>query len=180
MARNETDTRTKRRLGIHWVHSRTRTYQHILQMNLSEHFTLEELIRSEKAEELHIDNTPPPFVIENLRHLCINVLEPLREKIGKPIHITSGYRCPELNAAIAGSAKTSQHQLGEAADTHVDGMSVEEWFQFVKKSGVIYDQLIQEFDTWVHISHHDAPRMMALRASKSNGQTSYTLDGITA
>lgn len=127
---------------------------------LSEHFALEELLVSQTATAENITEQfePSDEVIANLRELATNFLEPLRaaisEKLGvdTPIHITSGYRCPRLNAAIGG-VPNSQHQFGQAADTHIDAMSIEDWYQFVKASGLPYDQLLQEFGEWAHISH---------------------------
>jgi len=152
---------------------------------LSEHFTLDEMLRSDTATEKGITEqyTPPQDVINNLSYLCLQVLEPLRIKISAalgtdtPIIITSGYRCPRLNQAIGG-ANNSQHELGQAADTHVNGMSIEQWYQFIKGSGVNYDQLIQEFGKWAHVSckPNGAPRKENLRATVVDGQTVYTSD----
>lgn len=147
-------------------------------MKASEHFTIDELLRSDKATENGIVEqfTPPQLVIENLTTLAQKVLEPLRLKIGKPISITSGYRCERINKLVGG-AKDSQHVKGEAADTHVDGMSVEDWYQFIKQSGIPFDQLIQEFDNWVHVSYNPfgAQRNECLRATNKNG-VKYTPD----
>lgn len=87
-------------------------------MQLTEHFTLSEFVRSETAERNHINNTPSQEVVDNLRALCRNVLEPARVAFGEPIYITSGYRCPALNKAVGGKI-TSQHLRGEAADLQV-------------------------------------------------------------
>ena len=146
-------------------------------MNLSNNFTLKELTDSQTAVRLGFSEqfTPPQDVLSNLGKLCHNILEPLREKLGKPIAITSGYRCLRDNTAIGG-AVTSQHVKGQAADTHVLGMSIEDWYQFVKHSDLPYDQIIQEFDAWVHISYSDTPRKMCLRAVKENGKTVYKND----
>ena len=124
-------------------------------MNLSEHFTLEELLYSDTAtrENFTEQFNPPQSVINNLKSLCDNVLEPLRAKIGKPIVISSGYRCDRVNGSVPGSANHSQHEQGCAADTHVEGMTVEAWYQFIKASGVPVGQLIQEHDLWAHVSH---------------------------
>lgn len=154
-------------------------------MNLSTHFTLEEMLRSDAATRLDIHEqfSPSQEVINNLEALSKNVLEPLRElvlavnpqtKADGDIRISSGYRCLRLNHAIGGAAN-SQHTLGQAADTEVPGMTVEEWYQFIKKSGIPFDQLIQEFGRWVHVSYNPAGnnRGQCLRAVKQNGKTIY-------
>ena len=72
-------------------------------MKLSKHFSLSEFISSNTAERLGIDNVPKDkAVIENLRNLCLEILQPLRDYVGAPVHINSGYRCPELNDAVGG------------------------------------------------------------------------------
>src|SRR5882672_2980408 len=81
---------------------------------LSEHFALSEFVKSPTAERLGIDNTPPVEAIESLRMVALRVLEPVRAKFG-PVHVNSGYRCHDLNAAC-GSKDTSQHRKGEAVD----------------------------------------------------------------
>lgn len=146
-------------------------------MMLSKNFSLEEMTMSETATRLNIDNTPSAIVINNLTNLCNNVLEPLRELLGRPILITSGYRSPLLNQAIGGS-KTSQHCIGQAADFHVNGMTVEELYQFVKKIDLPTDQVIQEFDKWCHVSFLIGEnRRQYLRATKdSEGHTVYSPD----
>ena len=146
---------------------------------ISKNFTLEELTRSDTATRLGIDEqfAPSQEIIANLTALCENVLEPLLEKLGKAIHITSGYRCERVNKAIGG-AKTSQHVQGEAADFHVDGMSVNELYQFVKETDIKYSQLINEFSPtgWVHCSYDRSIRHENLIAIKVNGKTVYTKD----
>ena len=144
-------------------------------MNLSPHFTLVELTRSQTAIRHSIDNTPSPIEIENLRNLCVNLLEPLRDLVGKPISISSGYRCRTLNSLVGGSA-TSQHIQGKAADLSVEGYTTEELFNKIKNSNLQFDQLIQEFDSWVHISYSSKKtnRFQILRATKSKGKTKYT------
>jgi hypothetical protein len=140
-------------------------------MKLSEHFTLEEFTRSDYAIRHGIDNTPSEQVIENLRNHCIYTLEPLRDIVKKPIHILSGYRCPELNKAIGG-AENSQHKEGKASDSIVQGMSVDELFDLASKY-VQYDQVIHEFARWLHISTADPSRRMKLWAVKEDGKTVY-------
>lgn len=115
-------------------------------MELSPNFTLAEFTRSATATRKNIDNTPSPAVIENLKALCTNVLEPLRAKVGKPVRVTSGYRSSKLNKLVGGS-RNSQHIFGLAADIYVDGMTTEELFQFIIDNEIPFDQLIQEFDS---------------------------------
>lgn len=125
-------------------------------MQLTEHFTLSELTRSETAERRHIDNTPPPEVVDNLRALCRNVLEPARVAFGAPIYITSGYRCPALNKAVGGKP-TSQHLRGEAADLQVKGVrNLKRLYNAILDHGV-FDQLLYESNKsgarWIHVSY---------------------------
>ena len=135
---------------------------------LSPHFTLEELLQSDTATRNGYNEqfSPPQNIIDNLKALCDNVLEPLRAKIGKPIIITSAYRCERVNGSVPGSANHSQHELGCAADTHVDGMTIEEWYQFIKSAGIPFGQLIQEHNLWAHVSHDlGAQRNKTLKAT---------------
>lgn len=128
-----------------------------MELKLSENFTLNELIYSETAERLNIDNRPSVQVIENLRQLAINVLQPVRTHFGVPIHITSGFRSSTLNKAIGGVAQ-SQHQMGQAADFIIK-KDAKEVFDFIKNH-LIFDQLLFEYDSkdnrWFHVSYkHD-------------------------
>ena len=125
-------------------------------MQLSPHFKLVEFSRSATAQARHIDNTPNEEQIKNLKFLCDNVLEPLREQFG-PIIIGSGFRCPALNTAVGG-VKNSQHKSGEACDIHLPSIEVgKKYFEFLKKLP-IFDQLIWERDNprsnhyWIHVS----------------------------
>lgn len=116
------------------------------------YFSIEELIRSAKAKELGIDNTPTEDVIANLTMLVENVLDKARIGIGAPIIVNSGYRCEELNKAVGG-AKNSQHTKGEAADittgTFYGNMCL---FNYIKDN-LEFDQLIDEKHyQWVHVS----------------------------
>ena len=124
-------------------------------MKLTEHFNLSEFTRSETATNRNIDNTPTPEVIENLRALCRNVLEPARMAFGAPIYITSGYRCAALNKAVGGKP-TSQHLRGEAADLQVRGVeNLRRLYNVIKGHGV-FDQLLYESNgatKWIHVSY---------------------------
>ena len=124
-------------------------------MKLTEHFTLSELVRSKTADRNNIDNMPSHAVIENLRALCRNVLEPARVVFGSPIYITSGYRCSALNKAVGGKP-TSQHLRGEAADLQVNGMeNLRKLYNAIKEHGV-FDQLLYESNgatKWIHVSY---------------------------
>ena len=131
-------------------------------MNLSEHFTLAELTRSDAATRLNIRNNPPPPVVEALRLVCVNVLEPVRAHFGKPVRLNSAYRSPKVNAAVKG-APTSQHMRGEAADFEVPGYSNGEVAAWVR-ANLVFDQLILEAYTpgqpssgWVHCSWKAGP-----------------------
>ena len=148
-------------------------------MKISDHFTLEELLRSDNATHNgYIEQfNPPPSVVSNLTILVQKVLEPLRLKANVAIRISSGYRCERTNLA-AGGASDSQHLKGQAADTTAEGYTVEQWYQFIKHSGIPFDQCIQEFDEWVHISYNPfgAERNQCLRAVKENDKTKYIFE----
>lgn len=144
-------------------------------MNISENFTLDELLASPTATRLNISEqfSPSDAVIQNLKKLVVNVLQPVHEKLGV-VTVTSGYRCKRLNKVIGG-AINSQHIEGKAVDFTVKNVAVENLFQSIIKSGIIYDQIIQEFDRWVHISYNSSyNRKQNLRAIKnSSGKTQY-------
>jgi zinc D-Ala-D-Ala carboxypeptidase len=143
-------------------------------MMLSKHFSLTEFIHSDTAIRRGIQNIPGPDEIASLVLLCNKLLEPVRERIGKPIRITSGYRCEELNTLIRGSA-TSQHMKGEAADFVVEGMAPADVFwEIINDSRTEFDQAINEFGAWVHVSYRRTGRHEALMAFKdSDGNTEY-------
>lgn len=122
-------------------------------MKLTENFTLEEFTRSATATERKIDNTPNAAVVSNLKRLA-NYLQRIRNCYGKPISISSGYRCKELNAVIPGASKSSQHVSGEAADLQTGSKAENKrLFEIIRKIGG-FDQLIDEngFE-WVHVSY---------------------------
>jgi hypothetical protein len=142
--------------------------------NLSEHFTLKELIDSDEAVRMGIDNTPTDLIIENLKRLA-NKLEEVRLLIDAPIIISSGYRCEVLNRAVKGQP-SSQHMGGCAADFKVKNIEANMVMQSIFESDIKYDQLILEYDRWVHISVPNFPdakcRMEALIINK-NGKRRY-------
>ena len=128
---------------------------------LSPHFTLEELCKSQKAVREGIDNFPrepeDAEIIENLRRVCAEILEPVRDRFGIPFSPSSGYRSLELNRAL-GSKDTSQHIRGEAADFEVPGVPNAELAAWIEGE-LTFDQLILEFyipgesqSGWVHCS----------------------------
>jgi hypothetical protein len=141
-------------------------------MKLTEHFTLEEMTRSELATRKGIENAPDDVTVENLRLLCVNVLEPLRVKLGKSIHVNSGYRSVRVNQLVGGSGN-SQHCKGEAADIVVEGMTAQELFDFIVSNDFPFDQIIQEFNAWVHISWRNPCRSQQLLARRIDGKVVY-------
>ena len=114
-------------------------------------FTITELVKSDTAEKNGISNTPDINSLDNLLELIFYVLQPLRDKLGKPITITSGFRSAKVNQLVGGVGN-SQHLYGQAADMVVSGMTPAQLVEFVKDSGIEYDQLINEYDQWTHIS----------------------------
>jgi zinc D-Ala-D-Ala carboxypeptidase len=122
-------------------------------MNLSEHFTLEELTVTNHRT---LDNTPDPASRENLQRLAV-FLELVKDRLGgRPIMVNSAYRSAAVNAAC-GSRETSQHRLGCAADVRVPGMTPDAVVRAVMASGLAYDQIIREFDAWTHLSIPNTP-----------------------
>ena len=122
------------------------------------YFTLAELIKSDTATKKGIDNSPSWAVVEHLRTLVEDFLDPLRAAWGKPIRVSSGYRCKKLNSAVGG-ASTSVHMIGYAADLQTGGAFgpfrdfVVEW---ARKTGRKFDQILVETDKktgvqWIHV-----------------------------
>ena len=147
-------------------------------MNLSRNFSLQELIKSDTAIRLNIDNNPNSDQVEKLKMLCENVLQPVRDQFGR-VKITSGFRSVELCRAI-GSSENSQHAKAEAADFEcigVDNAEVADWI----KQNLETDQLILEFYTpgepnsgWIHCSWiPEGRREQYLHAYKLEGKTKY-------
>jgi zinc D-Ala-D-Ala carboxypeptidase len=151
-------------------------------MQLSKHLSLAEVTRSDSAKRKGISNQPTAEHLENFKKLAEKVFEPIRTHFAVPIHISSGYRSKELNAAIGGSL-TSQHCSGEAIDIDMDGsasgVSNADVFKYIKDN-LEFDQLIWEFGTdknpdWVHVSYETSgkQRKQILKAVKSGGKTVY-------
>lgn len=127
------------------------------------YFTIKELCKSSTAIQKGINNTPNSEIVNNLKQLVDCILDPLRERYGKPITVNSGYRCSALNKAVGGS-KTSQHVKGLAADITA-GSSKENkiLFQLAQELNLPFDQLIDEKNfSWVHISFSSKPRKQIL------------------
>jgi hypothetical protein len=150
-------------------------------MNLSKSFTLNELTKSQEATRLGIDNTPNEEHILNLKLLCENVLQPIRDYYGMPVSVSSGYRSAKLCEAVGSSSK-SQHTKGQAADFEIFGVANKDLADFVVKN-LDYDQCILEFwnenepnSGWVHCSFNSSGnRKQFLKAEKLNGRVVYTV-----
>lgn len=154
-------------------------------MNLSPNFTLSEMTKSETALRHNLENTPGETEIENLRVLCERVLQPVRDHYGKGVKVNSGFRHPDVNAAVGGS-KTSDHCKGQAADIEIPGVPNHELAEWIA-ANLDYTQLILEFYTrgipdsgWVHVSYDPSNlKKQNLTATKENGKTVY-LPGLLA
>jgi len=130
-------------------------------MNLTEHFTLEELTITDHREFF---NEPNPSERANLVRLA-EFLEQVKVAIGgKPVMVNSAFRCKEVNDAV-GSKDTSQHRVGCAADIRVPGMTPDQVVKAIMAASLAYDQLIREFDRWTHVSITNDPQ------GKPRGQT---------
>ena len=153
--------------------------------HLSANFSLNEFTRSQTAARLGIPMEVPVDgqIFGALTRLCTQLLQPLRNILGRSVYVTSGYRPPILNRKIGGSRK-SQHIKGEAADIVVTGVKPLEVCQAVVHLGLPFDQLIHEFGRWTHISvapEYRAPRAGVLTAWRNlaSGRTEY-LTGLSS
>jgi uncharacterized protein YcbK (DUF882 family) len=125
-------------------------------MNLTDHFTLDELTASETAERNGWDNTPNEQELANLQRLA-EFLEDVKEALGgKPIMVSSGFRNKQTNDSV-GSRDSSQHRLGCAVDFRVPQLTPDQVVQAIIASGLPYDQVIREFDRWTHLSIPNTP-----------------------
>jgi zinc D-Ala-D-Ala carboxypeptidase len=137
-------------------------------VNLSRSFTLAEMTVTSKP----LPNDPNPKQLAALKALCMYVLQPLRDEVGRAIQITSGFRSERVNAAVGG-ASTSQHKLGEAADIKISGLTPKQVCETIIRLGLPFDQLICEFNSWVHVSYGPKNRREILTAVKRGGKTVY-------
>ena len=127
-------------------------------MNLTEHFTLEELTTTSHRQ---FDNTPNDAEMANLQKLA-EFLEQVKTALdGKPIMVNSAFRSKQVNDSV-GSKDTSQHRLGYAADIRVPGMTPDQVVRALIASDLPFDQVIREFDAWTHVSISPSPRRQAL------------------
>lgn len=140
------------------------------------YFTIKEMTKSTTAIKRSIPNKPSKEVESSLTALVEKILDPLREAYGKPIIVTSGYRCEKLNK-IVGSKPSSQHVKGEAADIKTVADTPEEnkkLFGLIVKLKLPFDQLINEHNyDWVHVSFGARHRRQKLKAVRKNGKTVY-------
>ena len=149
-------------------------------MKLSENFTLDELTKSQEALRLNIDNTPSKEQILNLKILCENILQPVRDFYGMPVSLSSGFRSAIL-CEVIGSSSKSQHTKGQAADFEVFGVANKELADWITNN-LEYDQCILEFwnendpnSGWVHCSYSvNGNRKQYLKAEKVNGKIVYS------
>lgn len=159
-------------------------------MKLTNNFTLEEMVKSQTALRLGLDNTPTDDVIANLRILAEKVLQPVRDHFGKGVAVSSGYRSEKVNAAVGGvtaaNGKPSDHTRGMAADIEIPGVPNAELAQWIQDN-LQFTQVILEFYTqgvpdsgWVHVSYDPANlKKQSLTAVKREGKTIY-LPGLQA
>lgn len=150
-------------------------------MKLSKDFELSEFTRSDKAEELNIPNEPSADQINSLIDLVNKVIQPLRDLIGKPVIVLSGFRSEAANEAVGGEPN-SQHTKGEAADLRVNGYPPEAVAKILvkawklKMSEINFDQLIVE-PTWIHVSYRRGRNrnelLKAIPAGIVNGKQKY-------
>ena len=150
---------------------------------LSKYVSLSEVVHSDNAKRLGIDNSPTAEHLENLKTISVEVFDNVREFVGGPLFISSGYRSEALNKATPGASKTSDHSTGCALDLDCDrfgGKKNSEIFNYIKDN-LEFKQLIWEFGNsvepdWVHVSYKKgANKKQILRAVKRNGKTIYEI-----
>lgn len=136
---------------------------------LTENFSFFELTRTDKPEFQELNRKKGLCYVPDLKLVTVTILEPVRAHYGKPVIVHSGFRCYELNKAVGGSVN-SQHILGQAADFHVDGISIDELFQWLwHESGIPFGQLIDESrdgERWTHGSTGDRHEVLVFKDGK--------------
>ena len=148
-------------------------------MRISPSFELSELLHSQTAIRRGIDNTPTSAIVAELQRLAQTILQPLRDHLGRPVVVSSGYRSPALNQAVGG-APNSAHVQGRAADITVPGVKPREVALAIVALGLPFDQVILEGGSWVHVAIAGdgvRPRKEQLTAVFGPGGVSY-LQGI--
>jgi uncharacterized protein YcbK (DUF882 family) len=154
-------------------------------MQLTNNFSLAEMVKSDTALRHDMDNTPGEAEIENLKRLCEKVLQPVREHFKTGVKVNSGFRHPDVNAKVGGS-KTSDHCKGQAADIEIPGIPNADLAKWITEN-LDFTQVILEFYTqgvpdsgWVHVSYDPQNlKKQSLTAVKKDGKTVY-LSGIVA
>lgn len=140
------------------------------------YFTLDEMIASATARRLGINNKPPAAIVDNLQELVDNILDPLRLHWGRPVIVTSGYRCPTLNKVVGG-ALDSQHRYGQAADIRTVSDDREDNMRLLQcliDLKLPFDELIAEFvddkgrPDWIHVSF--SPKRRGMMLTCKNGK----------
>ena len=148
-------------------------------MKLSPNFSLAEMIKSDTALRLDMENEPDDDHITNMQALAENVLQKVRDHFGKGVKVNSGFRHPDVNAKVGGS-KTSDHCKGMAADIEIPGVANADLAEWIVEN-CEFRQVILEFYTpgipdsgWVHVSYNpDDNKKQVLTAMKENGKTVY-------
>ena len=155
------------RIGLHGYAYANYAAFSMSNLRLTKNFTLCELTVTSKP----IRNDPNDSEIKSLTALAEKVLQPLRDAIGKPVHINSAFRSESVNRLVGGSP-TSQHRLGQAADIRVDGMTPRQVVRKIIELKLPFDQLIEE-PTWTHVSFGPRKRRQVLRAFWEGGRMHY-------
>lgn len=138
-------------------------------MQLSKNFTLAELTVTNTG----LPNKPNAAQITSLRALATNILQPIRDQLGKPVVVTSGFRAAPVNRAVGGSA-TSDHLNGNSADISTAGMNSRQFAAFVQAMNLPFDQLIMyPGSARIHVSYRAVPRRQVLTAVSAGGRTTY-------
>lgn len=144
-------------------------------MKLSKNFKLAEFERSGYASRNGIDNTIPEKLLPNVQALVTHVVQPVRDLLGEPVVVTSGYRSYKVNKGVGSKNPRSQHMSAEAADIRPVRTSVQAAFKKIAASDIPFDQLILEFGSWIHISHRNGgpQRRQIFIATLKNDRTVY-------